>query len=523
MLRIRGNSGSDEAFDFARNCIKDCLSNPDHVACKVSQSPSTMPKRLLDVGRASSPIRLVDTQGKISMQYVALSHCWGKGSVLSVTKANWQKLVSNIPFESLPPLFQDAIIITRQLGLRYLWVDSLCIIQDSKRDWETESAKMGAIYEHSYVTISATNSGDSSVRCLTDRERPVKIAFQKSNGKECKLGARRIVDHHPKSSEQEPARLIGPLTLRAWTLQEHVLSTRVLHYTATEMLFECKTSYRCECFAPKRAYPTTPALIPKAISKNDPSHRAIWNAWQKVVMEYSTRSLTVSTDRLPAISGIASKIKHATGSSYLAGVWKDNLPSDLLWSASANASSVYKLDVYRAPTFSWASLDVAITYDEPDEEERRLYKPNVSLLSSSIGPIGLNPLGTISLASIRVRGPCLLATLSSFNKGGIWEYTLLVKGTSAIRISHDCLLAEADAASRTSEVEKTVRRASPGSELKEFKTPVKCLTVARYDSWISGLVLGISESTEGAWERIGTFSAGTEGFIHASEEDVCIV
>ncbi|KAH7125641.1 heterokaryon incompatibility protein-domain-containing protein [Dendryphion nanum] len=524
VLRIRGNAGSDDTFDFARNCIKDCLTNPIHTACReTARGPVIIPKRLIDVGRSSTPIHLVDTQGRRAVQYAALSHCWGKSLVLTVTKANWQTFASHIPFESLPPLFQDAVIITRQLGLCYLWIDSLCIIQDSKRDWETESAKMGGIYEGSYVTICATNSRESNERCLVDREKPVKIAFQKTNGKECILGARRILEHHPITNEQQPARLVGPLTSRAWTLQEHVLSTRVLHYTATELLFECKTSYRCECFAPKKIYPTTPALIPKAIAKKQSNHRAIWDAWQNIVTEYSKRNLTVAADRLPAISGIANKIALATGSSYIAGIWKKNLVSDLVWSSSSGHAPGYALDAYRAPTFSWASLDVPVTYYDTDDEERASLKSSIVLLSSSISPTGLNPLGTVADASIKVRGPCLSATLSSIKKEDIWEYTLLLKGTSAIRISHDCLLTEADHTSDPNSSEKTVRRASPESTLAEFKAPVLCLTVARYDSWISGLVLGSSDRTRGAWERLGTFSAGSEGFVRASEKEILVV
>lgn len=82
------------------------------------------------------------------------------------TKASWAKLTVNIFLSDLPPLFQDAIIITRQLGLRYLWIDSLCIIQDSLRDWETEAAKMASIYQNSYVTISATDASNGSAKCL---------------------------------------------------------------------------------------------------------------------------------------------------------------------------------------------------------------------------------------------------------------------------------------------------------------------------------------------------------------------
>lgn len=308
------------------------------------------------------PIHLIDTQGK-AFEYIALSHCWGSNPTITATKSNWKQLASNIPFESLPPLFQDAVIIVRQLGIRYIWIDSLCIIQDSVRDWETESAKMGGIYENSYVTISATSSGDGDARCLTGRKKPVRLNYENTNGKESVLRARKVKDHHPNVDEDTPAKPIGRLMTRSWTLQEHVLSTRVLHYTDTELLFECKTSFRCECCPSRKSYPTTPALIPKAIARSRKNRSAVWDAWHRIVEEYSKRDLTVANDKLPAISGIASKIKAATKSSYLAGVWEQNLASDLLWSTSLDTlpdAHYFALSNYRAPSFSWASLNTPV-------------------------------------------------------------------------------------------------------------------------------------------------------------------
>ncbi|KAH7357594.1 heterokaryon incompatibility protein-domain-containing protein [Pyrenochaeta sp. MPI-SDFR-AT-0127] len=519
------NSGSDETFDFIRRCIQGCIANPKHTACRfLCKSSISSPKRLLDVGRASSPIRLIDTQGK-SFQYVALSHCWGSATQLRATKSNWTKLAVNISFNALPPLFQDAIIITRQLGLRYIWIDSLCIIQDSLRDWETESSKMGSIYQNSYITISATNSGDGSAKCLSERRKPVKIPYENTTKKEFALRARKILDHHPTSSPGGgPARPVGPLTFRAWALQEHVLSTRILHYTATELLFECKTSYRCECMPERKAYPTTPSLIPKAVASKKVD--AVWQAWQRIVEQYSVRELTVPGDKLPAISGIASKIRKATHSDYLAGLWKGNLASDLLWHATPPTSVIagnFVLDTWRAPSFSWASLDAPITYTVLDEEERETFAPMITLLASKIVARGLNPLGTISEGSLTVRGSTISATLSAAETLGKWEYILLIKGTSTIRITQDCFLIDANFKTEEEGQQTTVRRAQSKDILRQFKAPVLCLSVARYDNFIAGLVLGVSSLNHGAWERVGTFAAGSEPFQRGTEKEVIIV
>jgi hypothetical protein len=389
------------------------------------------------------------------------------------------------------------------------------------RDWETESAKMGSIYQNSYITISATTSGDGSARCLSERRKPVKIPYENTTKKEYALRARKVLDHHPNAG---PARPIGPLSTRCWALQEHVLSTRVLHYTAAELLFECKTAYRCECSPESKSLPTTPSLIPKAMASKKKDN--IWQVWQRVVEQYSSRKLTVSGDKLPAISGIASQIRTATHSQYLAGLWTDNLVSDLLWSSNLSELSSAEccaLDTWRAPSFSWASLDTAITYVTLNDEERETFTPTITIVTTQCTSKGLNPLGTISDASVVLRGPSIQATISSEQVLGKWIYTLLMKGTSSITITHDCLLSTAEIKTEKGEKQTTLRRAKRGDDPTQFQAPVMCLSVARYDNVIAGLVLGASERNPDAWERVGTFAAGTEAMQKAEEKELLLI
>lgn len=517
------NAGSDDSFNFIRRCIQGCIANPKHTACKVTCEPSvSVPKRLVDVGRSTKPIRLVETEGK-AFQYIALSHCWGSATPLMATKSSWAKLTVNIPLGDLPPLFQDAVIITRQLGLRYLWIDSLCIIQDSLRDWETEAAKMASIYQNSYVTISATHASNGSRRCLSDRQKAVKIPYENTTMKELALRARLYSDHHP-DADGNPARPTGPLSLRAWALQEHVMSTRVLHYTATELMFECRTYYRCECMPERKTRVTTPALIPRAVASKRPD--AVWTAWHRIMEQYSTRALTIPRDKLPAISGIASKIREATHSDYLAGLWKNNLASDLMWQRAIPTPSdehLFAPETWRAPSFCWSSLDAPVTYYTPDDDERQTFISSITLVSSTVVPTGLNALGTVSDASLTLRGPTVTAPLSGKYIRGAWEYVLLIKGTSAISISQDCCLVKTRVSSASPKEQWTVRRAQQKETLSDFEAPVLCLSVARYDDFISGIVLGASERKSGAWERLGTFAAGTESLRHTKDQDLVLV
>lgn len=474
----------------------------------------------------------METKPKTNYQYVTLSHCWGStGPTLTATKANQQQLSSAIDFDGLPPLFQDAVTISRKLGVRYLWIDSLCIIQDSPQDWQSESAKMSSIYSNSHFTISATDSPNSQSRILTPRSKPLRITYTNTVGKTYAIRARKILEHHPVSETCEPARIIGPVMSRAWVLQEHVLSTRVLHYTRSEIVFECRSAYRCECGATVRRphVHTTPGLIPRAVARCQKQKRkmgdrhALWSAWHCLVEEYSRRKLTVGRDKLPAISGIAARL--ALGSKYIAGLWADNIAEDLLWSVRVTegkdpeARNRYALDEYRAPSFSWASLDVPVSYYAPDDEERELCRSTVKLVSSSAKLDGVNVFGAVKDASLCLSGSCLKAILSSSQREGVWEYTLIIPGTSAISISHDCLLVEHQ--TRVGSKSGTsIRRARPGDGPACFKVDVLCLTVVRYDNWISGLVLGQSNSVDRAWERLGTFAAGTEVFQKAEMREV---
>jgi hypothetical protein len=274
----------------------------------------------------------------------------------------------------------------------------------------------------------------------------------------------------------------------------------------------------------RKGHPTTPSLIPKAVASK--KINAVYEAWQQIVEKYSARDLTVPSDKFPAISGIAGKIRKATHNEYLAGLWKGNLASDMLWGAATPKSTDanrFALDTWRAPSFSWASLDIPITYTRLDDEEREAFAPMVSLLASTCIPKGLNPLGTLAEASLKLRGPTLEATLCSEQNRGIWEYTLLIKRTSSIPVASDCLLVEATLPNEGGEEQRTIKRAKLNESPSSFKGPVLCLNVARYENLIAGLVLGLSERSPNAWERLGTFTAGTEAMQNAQQQELVLI
>jgi hypothetical protein len=162
---------SEQNVELIFKWLHDC--DRMHVGCSVDDPPM-LPTRVIDVGIASSgsPKPYLLCSDGLEGRYVALSHCWGIPCVsnpsFKTETHNYALMQAGIALESMPPLFRDAVFTTWKLGIRYLWIDSTCIIQDSKDDWEAESAKMGSIYRNAYVTLVALSPLDPRATSLSD-------------------------------------------------------------------------------------------------------------------------------------------------------------------------------------------------------------------------------------------------------------------------------------------------------------------------------------------------------------------
>ncbi|KAF8851703.1 HET-domain-containing protein [Acephala macrosclerotiorum] len=165
---VEPGPSSPTSLSFEAKWLQECSSN--HTTCPPSQD-HPLPTRVLDLGTPSStstPYLLITNAqpGK----YVALSHCWGGSLPLNTITSTLPSRQAGIPFSEFPKTFQDAVTITKRLGFQYLWIDSLCIIQDSKSDWAAEAARMGMVYKHSTLTISANIAGNPHVGILQSRD-----------------------------------------------------------------------------------------------------------------------------------------------------------------------------------------------------------------------------------------------------------------------------------------------------------------------------------------------------------------
>lgn len=409
---IARNSGSQACFQWAEKCIASCLNK--HQICHQQLSVTAqLPTRVLDLEHFtdSDDLRLFESCGERG-SYATLSHCWGTGpSPLTTKKATAEARRQRIYFGVLPRSFQDAVTISRALKIRYLWIDTLCIIQDSIEDWAAESGQMARIYKSSLLTISFTDCSGSHESIFCDRpELP-----------SCRMGPgmsniylRSIYPYTYESASQEkPSKILdsthsilghsSPLGCRAWAFQERLLSPRVLSYTRDQLVWDCPHGVEREGnVAVEKAYMHMP--------DTEMEKAKVYRFWLGVVEVFSQCKLTFQSDKFPALSGIASEIGGLVDDTYIAGMWKSELLEALLWKPDGYSTV---LPVYRAPSFSWAALDGAVKYDTLKEgylgEERPVYFPHprdMEVLHHYNHATTSDPLGMVDEASLTVRAYC---------------------------------------------------------------------------------------------------------------------
>lgn len=249
--RSRSESGTGRGYDFSllRAWLAKCDGTHSRFGCNNRRHSGArfLPTRILDLERWENEglVRLHCTKEFDSYEYVAVSHCWGSPSEeewesVCTHSKNLQKRLHHIAFADLPRTFQDAIFATHRLGKRYLWIDSLCIIQRDQRDWERESALMESVFSSAYCTISATCARSFSDGFL--RSRPPADYIRVPNAPEGygPFWLSETVDNFHADVEE------GPVNRRGWVLQERVLSRRTIFFTANQIYFECGAGVRCE-------------------------------------------------------------------------------------------------------------------------------------------------------------------------------------------------------------------------------------------------------------------------------------
>lgn len=376
-----GDTSGAKAFSTLKQWLSLC--ETEHTLCN-SWRGKSLPHRVLEI-QSLQPlcVRLVENCSRLD-RYACLSYRWGPQTKLtSLNTGNLDEYKAGVPENKLYPLVKDAITAAHRLDLRYIWIDSYCIIQDDQRDWEIQAADMASIYEHAFLTLSATSSEDG--RGMFSTTTPERI------GKQVTAVGREPVFFRKRLSQPS-----GDMLHRAWVFQERLLSARIVYFTAHEIFWECREKGWCECgsctsFA-KSSWDQRKIEFPKLLQKLE---------WEHIVDEYEYMELTFEKDRLPALAGVARRYGEWSGKTYVAGLWKEDFPRAFMWAKTYSASRPLR---QAAPTWSWASLPRGKLQHHPEPE---VSATSVRLLGFSRGSPEADIYTSTGSADITIEGPVL--------------------------------------------------------------------------------------------------------------------
>ncbi|KAK1758752.1 heterokaryon incompatibility protein-domain-containing protein [Echria macrotheca] len=419
-LERHSNTSSAQSASNCLQWLRRCQADEDgkHRQCNTS-SAGWLPTRLLDVDSvvATSRLKLVtprDTPGAFvsDKRYMTLSHCWGRVALPTLTTQNLAvRLRDGIPLSQLPKTFRDAAQVAHWFRVRWLWIDSLCILQDSEADWQREAVMMYSVYKNALLNISADDSPDATWGLFREREPAVTMPMS--------LGFPRVFGGASFFLTEDAAGVFEsvnstPLAKRGWVFQERQLSRRILHFTSHEIIWECCAA------APYAATETFPGGTPfntaflssaggkpkfqSQIDVGNPTDvQALYTTWDTLCKEYSGKAFTHVRDKLVALSGLAQQFQVAFphDEAYLAGMWQSCLPQNLLWEAE-ETSAPFGAEEYVAPSWSWAAINGPIArFGKMDDRPSHSL---VEVLSIDTKPaIPSNPTGMLKSASLKLR------------------------------------------------------------------------------------------------------------------------
>ncbi|KAI9767501.1 MAG: hypothetical protein M1839_004489 [Geoglossum umbratile] len=416
------NTGSPGSLESIKSWLDTC--NKSHAYCKKlkNKNKSTLlPTRLIDVGTISGLgcVRLVESRIVPSgAQYLTLSHCWGSSGLPSQLKLTAQFLPffeEQIPMELLPKTFLDAIEVTKCLGIRYLWIDSLCIIQDREEDWKREAATMWQVYTNSYLNISATASMNSSQGLFRDRSeltlKPWVVKVQEghplfASGEYCCFDEADWECHVDN----------GHVNSRAWVCQEYLLSPRIINFSEDQLFWECHELKASEQFPggiPPRCDTSTQRNFLHSIEEHQEPKEYL-KVWGSIVERYTAGSLSRPSDKLIAVSALAMQISKMRSNAdiYLAGLWRSDLVDQLLWTSSSTAVRSQR---YRAPSWSWACMDGYVgshfNWPKAGPEGGQLRSSNIATVLEATVEHSSNPYSSAKGGVLRLSAPLLKVNL----------------------------------------------------------------------------------------------------------------
>lgn len=331
---------------------------------------------------------------------------WGSSSPFITSPETIKARRSGFDINEAPQTFIDAVIVTRHLRLRYLWVDSLCICQNDAEDWARESSRMVDVYSKAYIVVAASRADDCNKGCFHVRKDRPTVIIDLPGGLEAVHATTLFqTDQHAISSSAKGDFRAEPLSTRGWALQERVLARRIVHYNSRQLYFECAAGMLAEDGSCRQSRFCDLSEIRRP--ESDPYDiTLVLRTWYFLLDAYGARRLTEPTDKLPAMSGLARLVQKRTNADYVAGLWSNSMIEGMTWWASGRLAPVSR-DEYTGPSWSWASYD-GIAY-------RSTYRPPAicEVLDWHVDlKYAENPFGGVTSAWVRIRGPVAPLRLS---------------------------------------------------------------------------------------------------------------
>jgi hypothetical protein len=308
----------------------------------------------------------------------------------------------------------------RRLGIRYLWIDSLCIVQDDLNDWSVQSSKMPLIYENAYVTLAATFSPSSAGGCFSEAGSELRardFTVRDRSGKPHQIFVRRHLPHWLMADHRHLQELDQdfPLLQSAWVLQERLLSPRVLHFGRHELVWECMEATACECSFLDHVKPENISKIMhhRSLVPGNQSRSALGEKWHALVSAYSRLAMTYGKDKLQALSGMARQMNRALNDTCIAGLWKGSLVADMLWETYDPQA---RPSPWRSPTWSWASVTTPVNYALNLHDEEQKFTSYVEILQAKAVPANKDEMGQLKCADMKIEAEFCLSSIIVFTK-----------------------------------------------------------------------------------------------------------
>ncbi|KAK8028996.1 hypothetical protein PG991_006052 [Apiospora marii] len=383
---VQANTGSPITLDVAYSWFHECASHHDS-RCKnlPTSTEGWLPSRLLDVGLHEDThwkllISATDIIEFPAPAYLTLSYRWGTNPqhalLLSSTIDQYRQ---GAKISELPQTFQDLVLVARRFGIRYVWVDCFCIIQNSREDWETEAPMMRHVYANAACNIAASASDNPNGGLFRSRDvRDIQPGVISTT----------LTSEQPErfyifdKSYWDRQLLEGSLHNRGWVFQERFLGPRQLYFTRNQVMWECLEEHKCEGFPHGIPLHHSPKSIDRLLNLPQNRETPDWrqgkdyqrhhdsimtfdavDIWCDLVTTYSACHFTKSEDKLYAFAGISKLFQEVTGDRYLAGIWRSQILHLLNWTVFASNSKHSVL--YRAPSWSWASIDGPVKLHKP--------------------------------------------------------------------------------------------------------------------------------------------------------------